>query len=126
MSLVPELLHGTVVRPQQVISQFYIPNSLKLDEPPLKTVSLRWDRYNYIHDIARKRFHLYDFRSDYWEKKDLIDSPEHQDVARRMRQELSLFLADLPTSHATRTDERPKRPANAVGAARGHREAEPN
>jgi arylsulfatase A-like enzyme len=89
-SLAPELLEGRRARPERLLHQFYLEERLWEDAEPLEQISLRTERFNLIHDRKTGTFELYDWRNDYFEQRDLADSPAHRASLRALKQQLAL------------------------------------
>jgi arylsulfatase len=90
VSLVPSLIDGKDVRPQHTFHQFYIHESLWKGTDPLRHIGVRTERYNFLLDRTKGEAELYDWTTDYEERKNLVDS--HPEVASELRSTLMLYL----------------------------------
>jgi choline-sulfatase len=88
VSLVPELLENRAARPALVMSQFFLPERAWTDNDPLVHVGLRTERFNLVHDRAADFYELYDYRNDYFERRDLSVEPAYQDTLRTLKKQL--------------------------------------
>lgn len=92
-SLVPAIVDGVDRRPQLTFHQFFIQESLWKGRDPLRQISVRTDRYNLILNREEGGFELYDWREDYTERHNLVETdPE---LARRLHGTLMTWLFEL-------------------------------
>jgi arylsulfatase A-like enzyme len=92
MSLVPELLRGEGSRPPELMHQFYIEERKWKQQEPLERVALRTDRWNLLQDRKTGFFELYDYRSDYFETRDLALDPLYGATLAALRKQLTILL----------------------------------
>ena len=92
-SLAPILLGSTAEAPRTTFHQFYLPERAARDgKDPLVKVSARNARYNLILNREDGSYELYDWKADYFETENLVDSADHRDALVRLRRELGAFL----------------------------------
>jgi arylsulfatase A-like enzyme len=107
VSLVPELLHGTRSRPPELMHQMYIEERLWKHDEPLERVSLRTDQFNLLQDRKTGFFELYDYRDDYFERRDLALDPLYGAQLAALRKQLTILLYNA----------QPHRPARGAAAS---------
>ena len=91
-SLVPELLRGERSRAPELMHQMFLEERLWKHEEPLERVSFRNGRFNLLQDRVGGFFELYDYKQDYFEKRDLALDPAYEGTLKELKRQLALLV----------------------------------
>jgi arylsulfatase A-like enzyme len=91
-SLWPQILHGTVQPSRVLFHEFYLGERDFQGRDPLEQVSVRDSEWNLTLDRTKGVYHLYDYRNDYAEQRDLFEDAGRSPHALRLRALLGGFV----------------------------------
>lgn len=92
-SLAPILLGSATEVRRTSFHEFYLPERAARDgKDPLVKVSARDGQYNLVLNREDGSYELYDWKADYFETENLVDSAEHRDAFVRLRSEIAAFV----------------------------------
>jgi len=108
-SLIPDIRGKEVPRPSELVHQFYLAERLRVDDDPLAHISLRTDRHHLIHNREKGHHELYDWKSDFFETRDLSKERQHRALLAQLVQKLSAETTRLHRKHLTKKKSKKKK-----------------